>query len=331
MVLFAIATFVLAPMTLLPYLINPYDHVRLRNAVSYEAAPLDKFQWTPANVPGSFLMEKGPIDPLFSDVITHLGLNSLATDWDRIVAIQKNLMELPLNPRGPPIQSDLRTTYRRIVVDGDGYCADFVRVFRALATAADIPVRSWAFSVDGFGGDGHAWLEFWNRQTGQWQLLDVFNNFYFTDRGKPLSALDFRHALESGSPTLEAHRIDELVPPGYKYIEKAWDFYRHGLDGWYLYWGNIPFTYERTWIVRVVSPVTRAGAQLGALLMGYQPRPILLETPGNGAAIDALQRLRIHLILVFSTMALSVLAVLYLVIIRPRWRIRFAFHIERIR
>lgn len=331
LVLWCVAIFVAAPLTLLPYLIDPYDHVRLRNAVSYRVADLGAFQWTPTSIPQDFLVEKGPIDPLFTGIITHLRLKPDATDWERIVAIEKNLMDRPADPRGPPIQSDLRTTYRRIVVDGDGYCADFVRVFRALATAAGIPVRSWAFSVDGFGGNGHAWLEFWNRQAGQWQLIDVFNNFYFTDHGKPLSALDFRRALAERSPTFEAHRIDDATPSGYKYTEKALDFYRRGLDGWYMYWGNIPFTYERYWIIRMVSPITRAGAQLGALLMGYQPKPILLATPRNTTAIETLERLRIHLLIVFAAMTLSIMTAAYMVLIRPRWKLKFHFRLERIR
>jgi hypothetical protein len=99
--------------------------------------------------------------------------------------------------------------------------------FTGLAIAAGIPVRAWAFSFDGFGGHGHVWVEIWNRQLERWQLLDVFNNYYFVGiEASPVGARVFAPrcskipppsscALASGCATGRAERREDvgLLPP----------------------------------------------------------------------------------------------------------------------
>jgi hypothetical protein len=308
-------------LTLLPYLINGSEPVRVRNALLFSAGGMGQFEWTPLSLPPDYRVETGPIDPLFADLVVRLGLKGLPSDWDRVVAIEKHLLESP-EARGPAIQADLRTTYRQIVVNGRGYCADFVRVFRALATAAGMPVRSWAFSFDGFGGHGHVWMEFWDRRAGQWQLIDVFDNYYFTDGGRRLSALEFRHALESRSPTLRLALIAEHATPGYVHEEKAWDYFRRGLPEWYLMWANIPFSYEADPLVRWLSPISRSAAQGVAVLRGLQPKPYLLATEVNRPAIRALRLVRLHVEGVMALWAISLLAFLYGIWLPRRLRSR---------
>src|SRR3712207_6947241 len=48
----------------------------------------------------------------------------------------------------------LEPTYEVIRNTGRGYCGDYADVYTALALAAGLSVRSWAFSFDGFGGRG---------------------------------------------------------------------------------------------------------------------------------------------------------------------------------
>jgi transglutaminase-like putative cysteine protease len=193
--LIAAVAIILALASLLPYLSSGTELARARNALTYNVATAESFAWTPAAWPADFLRDEGPPDPYFAAAVRSLNLEALPTDWDRAVAIAAHLLGSQPKLTGGPIQSDLRDTHRRIVERGEGYCADFVRVFQAMAGAAGVPVRAWAFSFDGFGGHGHVWPEIWNRQVGAWQLLDVFDNYRFVDDGRTLSALQLREAL----------------------------------------------------------------------------------------------------------------------------------------
>jgi hypothetical protein len=286
---------VLPALTLLPYLRSGTELARARNALVYVAAPQSAFDWTPDTQPADFLRDAAAPDPYFTDIVRRLRLDVLPSDWDRAVAIAVHLLASSPKLSGGAIQADLRETHRRIVDRGDGYCADFVRVFQALAVAAGIPVRAWAFSFDGFGGHGHVWPEIWNRQAGAWQLLDVFDNYQFSDGAGPLSALQLRQALLAKSPTLRLHPLAPGARPGFVHEPKAWSYFQAGLDEWYLWWGNNPFTYEQAASVRWLSPVSRSLAQLGAIVQGVQPPPRLLASADNTPQIKALQRVRFHL------------------------------------
>ena len=185
------------------------------------------------------------------------------------MAISQHLLTSAPQLKGGAVQLGLDETLRRITQDGDGYCADFVRVFTAIATAAGMPVRSWAFSFDGFGGHGHVLPEIWNRQRKVWQALDLFDNVYFVSAdGLPLSALALRTWLTQRPDTPQVLPLAPAARPGYAIESKLWDYYRAGLNEWYLWWGNNPFSYEQAAPVRWLSPVSRSLAQLGAVALG---------------------------------------------------------------
>jgi hypothetical protein len=141
-----------------------------------------------------------------------LGLAPMRSDVVRAVAVAKHLMKHPAVGRGGPIGADLGTTYRRIRSQGAGYCGDYNRVFTSLATAAGLTVRSWAFSFDGYGGHGHVFDEFWDRDHKKWRMIDVFMNFMPTrDDGAVMSALEFRDALVSGRSDFAYARISARI------------------------------------------------------------------------------------------------------------------------
>jgi hypothetical protein len=320
--LMAAAAMILALATLLPYLTSGTELARARNALTYQAAPPASFEWTPASLPPDFLRDEGAPDPYFVAAVRALKLDALPTEWERAIAIATHLLRSHAKLSGGAIQSDLRDTHRRIVERGEGYCADFVRVFQAMAVAAGIPVRAWAFSFDGFGGHGHVWPEIWNSQARAWQLLDIFDNLRFVDGGRTLSALQLRQALLEGSPTL---KLEALVPgarPGFVHEAKAWDYFRRGLGEWYLWWGNNPFDYERVAAVRWLSPLSRSLAQLGAIAQGVFPSPRLLATADNARQIAALGSVRRHILAVFAVCALALLVLLVLLTqaVQRRWR-----------
>jgi len=291
------ALMLLAPLSLAPHFTSSTELVRMRNALLLDHNRPAPLEWTPNSAPADFLVERGRPDPMFADAAARLGLAAMPTDWDRAVAISRHLLGSQPTLTGGAIQSDLRTTYRAIVDDGTGYCSDFVRAFMALAISAEIPVRAWAFSFDGFGGHGHTWPEIWNRQAGRWQALDVFNNLYFVGpQGVALSALEVRRAMLESPESLRLVPLHPGARPGWKIERKAWDYYRAGLPEWYLWWGSNVFTYDRAPLVRGLYRVSRSLEQLGGIAHGTQPRIHILETPENAAQVAALRRLRMHLL-----------------------------------
>ena len=304
-----VAMIVLPLLSLTPYVVSGTEAARARNSLVLDESADASVEWSPSSMPKSFLVDHGPVDPKFVEVALRLRLAELPTDWDRAVAISRHLLGSAPTLRDEPIQSDLRTTYQRITVNGDGYCVDFVQTFSAIATAAGMPMRSWAFSFDGFGGDGHILPEIWNRQAGVWQLLDVFNNAYFTIAGKPLSARDFRAAMLSGRGTMQMHKLDPAARPGYIYEDKAWAYYQRGLPEWYLWWGNNPFDYEHSWSIRTLSPLSRSLAQLGAIVQGVQPHIHVLVTADDRKKIEALWRVRLQLFGVLASVVVGMILV----------------------
>ena len=307
----SLAVLVLSVLSLAPYLTSSTELVRMRNALLLTDQTPVNFNWTPASVPPSFLQERGPADPFFVDVAARLGLAALPDDWARALTISHHLLGSSPVLQGGAIELDLRGTYRRIVSSGHGYCGDFVDVFMAIALAAGMPVRSWAFSFDGFGGDGHIWPEIWNRQLGRWQLVDIFNNYYYFETvGVPLSALEFRQALLSNSPQLKLAPLYPGARVGWSIEEKAWRYYRRGLPEWYMWWGNNVFTYDRALLVRTFSGVSRSLEQLGGIAQGVFPPVKLMVTEANRDQASALWRLRFHLFVAACVCVLAFVAFL---------------------
>jgi hypothetical protein len=289
---------VLTIASLTPYMTSSTELVRMRNALLLKERPTADFGWTPAAPPADFMAERGPPSAHFKSLVAALDLPRLPTDWDRAVAVAKLLRANPDSGSGEPIQSSLEDTYARIVNTGKGYCGDYVRVYTALALAAGIPVRSWAFSFDGFGGHGHIFNEVWDASARQWRMIDVFNNYYFVGPdGAPLSALAFRKALESGSNDVRMLPVEPRSRPGFRFPAKAWDYYRRGLPEWYMWWGNDVYTYDRTPLVEVLGKVSRSLEELGGIAEGVSPKMNVLRTDANHAAFARMERLRIHLLL----------------------------------
>lgn len=314
-------------LAMLPYLVSGTEAVRLRNALLLAedlSAPPD---WTPPNWPAGFLQESAVPDPYFVAVAQRLQLAALPDDWAKALAISAHLLGSHAELGGGAIQGSLVATHRAIVERGDGYCADFVRAFNAIAAASGLQVRSWAFSFDGFGGHGHVWSELWNRQRQRWQLIDVFDNFYFVDGSdEPLSALEFRKALSAGSASLAYRPLYAAARPGYEIPAKAWDYFRRGLPEWYLWNGNNVFAYDASPLVRSFEGKSRAAAQFGAIYAGVHPALRMLATPANQAQRERMRAL--HWQLVISAWLAALGLVLTLLCALGWWRSRRALALE---
>ena len=306
----SVALVVLAVLSLAPFMTSSTELVRMRNALLVDERFDAADDWTPPAFPPEFKQERESPYPEFSLAVERLGLASMANDWERSLAISKHLLGSSPVLTGEDIKSDLRTTYKQIVERGEGYCGDMVDVFIGLASAAGMTTRPWAFSFDGFGGHGHIWLEVWNRDLSQWQLVDIYNNFYFSlSDGKPLSAFAMRRALNEHPDGLQLQLLYGGARPGYEFPEKAWDYYQRGLPQWYGWQGANVFSYDKSIWVHSVLPgvVSRSIEQLEGILAGVSPKLVFLVSDENREARQAMLRLRSQLHFVAVVIACGLL------------------------
>lgn len=294
--------------SLVPHLKNSAELVRMRNALLLDVEPANP-DWSPASMPADFARETTAPIPLYADAVTQHSLRVEDDDWATALRIGQHLL-VDGKRSGGAIQDDLEQTYLRITGKGEGYCGDFADSFTGLATAAGVFSRPWAFSFDGFGGHGHIFNEIWDRRNARWVMIDVHNNFYVVDGdGHPLSAIAFRDALASGADV----RLVPVKPsanPGFRFDEKAIEYYRRGLPEWYMWWGNNVFEYDQAKLVRTLGNAHRALEQLGGVVAGVHPTIRILATPENAAQRESMTWLQVRLIAVVVVGLLSLFALI---------------------
>lgn len=267
------------------------EAVRMRNAWLVRASRPDDFAWTPPNYPAGFRIERRPATREFRAIVDTLGIGPIEDDWTKALALAGHLTERA-EDKGA-VRADPLSTYHAIR-KGYGYCADFVKVFLALAHAAGLDARQWAFSFDGFGGHGHTVVEVFDRKRRRWLMLDVHNNLHFADAatGEPLGALETRAALKRGG-SAPALRPNGRGRPGYVHEHKALEYYRRGVDQWYLIWGNAVVSYYANPLVATMGAISRPLAHVAANVVGVQPQIRIVEVPENASLVRrmfALQR-----------------------------------------
>jgi hypothetical protein len=306
----SLVALVLALATLAPYLRDSAELVRLRNALLLDPVAADP-DWTPERAPVDFVREHASPSTAFQSRVAALGLQALPDDWSRAQAIAQHLLQARQGRVGQPIQSDLETTYTRIRASGEGYCGDYADVFTAMALAAGLHVRSWAFSFDGFGGRGHIFNEVWDAGSRSWRMIDVFHNYRVSDAsGRPLSALEFKERMRDDGTTVRFDTLEPTARPVFRHEERAREFYARGLGQWYLWWGNAVYTYDDAVLVRLLGPVSRAAEQLGGIAQNVHPRIRVLAEDGNAAMRDRMQRLKRQLLLVSAVVAAALVLAL---------------------
>jgi transglutaminase superfamily protein len=296
----------------------PTEAVRLRNAFLVDPGLPRDFDWRPETRPPGYFVERGSRDPFFSGVVEAIGLPLESDDWTKALRIAIHLVE-NAQDKGP-IRADPHTSYRRIRA-GYGYCADFVKVFIALAHAAGLEVRQWGFSFDGFGGHGHTLVDVYDRARSRWLMLDVYNNFHVVDvaSGEPLGALEYREALLGlrGRAVMERNGPGRL---GFEHAPIAVEYYRRGLDEWYLLWGNAVLSHYGHPMVRLAGRFSRPLADIVASAVGVLPRMRVYVTEGNVAKLRRMQALRARLVVAAGVGMLLFGALLVQILIIGRTR-----------
>lgn len=290
--------------------------VRVRNAFLLRRGEDADFAWTPDKVPASFRVEKlRPPASIFA-AATAVRAASEPGDWNQARALVTMLVR---NWKSDgPIQSDLATTYDRIIA-GSGYCADYVRVYLAAATGIGLFCRQWAFAFDGFGGHGHTFVEVFDRQRAKWIFLDVHNNVFATPAGsdEPMSGGDLRRALLDGAEIEFRRAGDGRL--GFRHFDKLLDYYRRGVDQWYLWWGNDVVARDGMGVSGALMVVSGRLANVATSAL-YLPPMMVIVTPSNADTIVRMERLRKRVMTAFLVVGgLATLGGLQLLMGRP-WR-----------
>lgn len=292
------------------------EQIVLRNSLIAEMGVPQDFAWTPDRAPAAFQYDRDHIPDRVAAIVQSIQIDSLDA-FDATTKIAQHLLRL--RGDGHSVKRDTLTTYSRIVGDGGGYCADYSQVFTALALAAAIPVREWGFSQKNFGG-GHAFNEVFSESHRQWIFVDLFSGFYLVSKsdGKLLSVEDLRQALK-------LNRFDDVVfvrfnPDIFRFRDnqQAWDFYRTGMDQFYLWWGNSIFEYESNFMVSEAGKVSRALEQLVAIVVGVHPRFHVVPDADNEDDWRHLILLRWQLLIVAVTLPCILLILLWRVFIKSR-------------
>jgi len=266
------------------------EAVRLRNALLFEDPSPNAGNWSPADVPEAFKREQLQVPVRIAAVAAQIA-SAANGDLDLARALAAHLTEKAVWG-GRVHEFEVDGIYREIVEEGRGYCADVVDAYVALALAADLFVRTWSFSFDGFGGDGHINVEVYDRAEGRWVMLDVFNNVMAIDRvtRQPLGAHEFRARFVTDRDSVEfipVHPGRQRIP----IYSKLVDYYARGLDGWYLWNGNNVVGRSDGAVVQAAARVGEPVAEFVAVMVGSYPRIVPLATDSNGAAIARMQRL----------------------------------------
>lgn len=296
----------------LPFVLRGSELVRVRNAFLFDAAAAEDFEWIPGSEPPSFKRELNAPGSTFVQACESLQIDQIEGDWQRALVLGRHLLSAVGEEPGGPIQAGLEETYRRIVGEGQGYCADFVDVYAALALAAGLQVRIWAFSFDGFGGHGHTFNEVWDEADREWKAIDVYNNYLFIDEdGKPMSASAFHRDLLSTTPSYRLWPVAGDARPGFIYENVARDYYARGATQWYLWMGVNVFSVATDPVVRWLSRYSNMLAQLMAMARGLHPRILVVEMRENRAFCGRMKALRRRLS--FSGLAMAVGAAALLV------------------
>jgi hypothetical protein len=280
----------------------PASHaVRSRNAFLLRRGTPRDFDWRPDAVPAGFRLERAPAPRPITDAVRALEADKLGDDWQRALALQAMLIAHAR--RDGRIAADLATTYRQIE-RGDGYCADYVRVYLAAAATAGVFCRQWAFSFDGFGGHGHTFVEIYDRDRARWKFLDVHNNVYAVTREgqAPLDALSLRRTLLVAPETIE---FRQAAPGrlGYPDGRKLLAYYVRGAREWILVFGNDVAARERSGLARWLAPISgRLAHRLGSSVTGVPPL-VAIVTEENRVAIAKMEALRRRVIVAIALVA----------------------------
>ena len=274
--------------------------VLVRNSLVIQGSSEADFAWRPDSPPPGFLAELSPPPDLFQAVADSLRMVRGSTgvfDMEAARLLVEWMHRTPGDEQ--PIRGNTQETYRLIVDEGWGYCADYIRASMAILHALGVPVRHWGM---GFGdlGAGHAFLEVFLEEYDDWVFLDPYFAFYVTspETGRPLSAVEFRDALTNdGTPDPQVEIIGDGIF-SFPDRESLLVYYREAAEFFYLFWGNNVFQLDEHPMTARLAPVSRSAELLAAMALRIYPqiRPLPASSEAHIAAVREIRRIRAVLI-----------------------------------
>ena len=146
------------------------NSTRIRNALVASINTPEELAWSPDNGPESFSIDRFKVPRRFQEIASEIiksHQEGVLSNLEKSKLIIRHLVSKRRSRKA--IQSgDTFYTYKEIM-NGNGYCADYARVFTAISVAMDVPVRMWGFGFDGFGG-GHAFNEIYDYSLEKWAI-----------------------------------------------------------------------------------------------------------------------------------------------------------------
>jgi Transglutaminase-like superfamily len=277
---------------------------------SYSASPEDT-QWRPGAAPANFISEQGQLPMALSGVRSLLLNQDYETSFELALTVVRHLAS-GAGPGKGEIDTDIVSTYGKVMTGGYGDCADYSRLFTGLAYAVDLNARIWTTSFEGFGSDGHVFSEVFWQERARWVFVDSLNAFYVTDAvsGEPLSVLEFTQRLRRnrGDEEVEVRVIDsdQFSFAGQR---EVLDYYRRGADRFALRMANNVFSYDRLPWVRTLRPHSRSLEQLVSIVVGAYPELLIVENIENREDLESLEALRKKVLTLLVVFFLGILAV----------------------
>lgn len=293
------------------------EAVRVRNAFLLEPVKVTDFNWQPDQSPATFRLESREAPKNIQAGVRAILHAAPQSDWERALLLSQHLTR---NAKGGgSIQGELGASYDFIVKKGKGYCADFTKVYLAMAHEAGIPARQWAFAFDGFGGHGHAIIEIYDRSQKKWMMLDVFNNIFAQDSssGEILGAMEFREYLLGKRDNVAIRKAGE-GRLGFPIESKLIDYYKRGVDQWYLWWANDVVTYNETPALVHARILGNSFEKLVAAIIGVHPTIQIVHTATNSDEVQRLERLRYTV--TATIVVATLLSLSFMVLLVRYWR-----------
>ena len=298
-------------------LVTPGEEaVKIRNGLVAEMADPAAFEWKPAETPRTFKLNQSKPTTSMRAVVASIraaNTGNAAQGLALAVAIARHLMQSPRRTGGP-IQAGLDATYQRITENGEGYCADFTRVFSGLAVASDLPVRTWSISFEAFGA-GHSFSEIYDSVRSKWILIDAFHSLYFVDAVslEPLSVLELheRLILSGGVPRVAISPIVAGKSP-FKSDALALDYDRRGFRQLALVWGNNVFDYDRSSAIKWAGRASRHLERAVAIGLDIYPDLKIYPRGHSQRDVEALLRAKNRFFEAAAMLVLSIVVFGYL-------------------
>jgi len=287
------------------------EAVKVRNALVVEMGRVQDFTWSPTETPPDFRVNRALPSAAYArtaNALVHPPEGPTRQGLELGLAIARHLQGEPGRNLGFPIQSGLDETYKAIISDRRGYCADFTFVFSGIAVAANLPVRTWSISFESFGA-GHAFNEIYDRQLGKWVLVDSYHGLFFVDpqNKSPLSVLEVhQRLLEPGDARrgLALVRIIEGWLP-FRSEQAALDYYRHGMPQLAMSWGSNVFDYDQSKVIRAAAHISRHLERAAGIATGVYPKLVVYPEAVSFRDFAALDRVRTRFWLAAASLAIS--------------------------